>query len=125
MADIMERSKGIYEARDKSQGVMLGLKDQADRKHIDFELEWSALGQLLEKDHKMKDHIANKEQERSLKVHDPIEEEENRLRTRVTKHAWGIAKDKANIHLSMEKVQDYEEAFAKIQKATSITDVDE
>ena len=40
----------------------------------------------------------------------------SQLRQRVTKHAWGIAKDKAHIHLCMEKVQDYEEAFAKIQK---------
>ena len=38
---------------------------------------------------------------------------------------WGIAKDKASIHASMEKVQSYEEAFAKIQAATGISDIDE
>ena len=32
LADIMERSKGIYEARDKSQSNMLQLKEHADRK---------------------------------------------------------------------------------------------
>ena len=37
----------------------------------------------------------------------------------------GIAKDKASIHASMEKVQSYEEAFAKIQAATGISDIDE
>ena len=38
---------------------------------------------------------------------------------------WGIAKDKASIHASMEKVQSYEEAFAKIQAATGISDIDQ
>ena len=37
----------------------------------------------------------------------------------------GLAKDKASIHAGMEKVQSYEEAFAQIQKATQITDIDE
>jgi len=55
---------------------------------------------------------------------DPNLELESQLRKRVTQGAWGIASDKANIHLSMEKVQAYEEAFAKIQKATKITDID-
>ena len=33
----------------------------------------------------------------------------------VTKGHWNLAKDKATIHSGMEKVQSYEEAFAKIQ----------
>lgn len=76
----------------------------------------------------MKDFMnKSKERERLIggKGVDPAIEEEQSLRKKVTKGAWGIATDKANIHLSMEKVQSYEEAFAKIQKATKITDIDE
>merc|ERR1719407_324333 len=47
------------------------------------------------------------------------------MKKKVTKNAWGIAKDKAAINLNIEKVQSYEEAFAKIQTATGITDIDE
>ena len=39
----------------------------------------------------------------------------------VTKGHWGLAKDKASIHVGMEKVQSYEEAFAKIQVPTPST----
>merc|ERR1719265_33364 len=39
--------------------------------------------------------------------------------------AWGIAKDKAAININIEKVQSYEEAFAKIQAASGISDIDE
>lgn len=51
-------------------------------------------------------------------------EEEAKLRKRVNKGAFGIAKDKASITASMEKVQSYEDAFAKIQQATKISDID-
>jgi chromosome segregation ATPase len=126
MAQIIEISNAAYEARDKAQAEMVALKQQADKEQTKFEVEWSQLGQLIEKDRKMKDFIKSKERERSSnKSGDPALEEEQKLRKRVTKGAWGIAKDKANIHLSMEKVQSYEEAFAKIQKATKITDIDE
>ena len=47
------------------------------------------------------------------------------LKKKVLRGNWGIAKDKASIHASMEKVQSYEEAFAKIQAATGISDIDE
>lgn len=125
MAQIIEISNAAYEARDAAQAEMIALKAQADKEQSTFEQEWSQLGQLIEKDRKMKDFIKSKERERTLRGTDPAIEEESKLRKKVTKGAWGIAKDKANIHLSMEKVQSYEEAFAKIQKATKITDIDE
>jgi len=125
MAQIIEISNAAYSARDKAQAEMVQLKEQADREQMNFEVEWSQLNQLIEKDRKLKDFIKSKERERSSKAGDPALEEEQKLRKKVTKGAWGIAKDKANIHLSMEKVQSYEEAFAKIQKATKISDIDE
>merc|ERR1719446_1427297 len=51
-------------------------------------------------------------------------EDEQELKKRVTKGHWGLAKDKAAIHAGMEKVASYEEAFAKIQAATGISDID-
>jgi hypothetical protein len=126
MAQIIEESNAAYEARDKAQAEMIALKAQADKEQQKFEVEWSQLGQLIEKDRKMKDSYKNKEREvGGSKDSDPQLAEEQKLRNRVTKGAWGIAKDKASIHLSMEKVQSYEEAFAKIQKATKITDIDQ
>jgi chromosome segregation ATPase len=117
MAQIIEVSNLAYEARDKAQAEMIELKGKADKEQQKFEMEWSQLGQLIEKDRKMKDFYKTKERERSTsRGGDPQLEEEQKLRKRVTKGAWGIAKDKASIHTSMEKVQSYEEAFAKIQK---------
>lgn len=125
MAAIIDISNASYEARDKAQAEMVALKQQADKEQEKLLMEWNQLGQLIEKDRKLKDFMKNKEHESSSTGADPALEEELTLKKKVTKGAWGIAKDRADIHLSMEKVQSYEEAFAKIQKATNITDIDE
>lgn len=126
MAEIIEISNDAYAARDKAQAEMIALKTEADKEQTKFEEEWSALGQLIDDDRKARDLMKQKAREKGdSQGEDSALEEEQKLRKRVSKGAWGIAQDKANIHLSMEKVQSYEEAFAKIQKATKITDIDE
>merc|ERR1711871_828471 len=41
------------------------------------------------------------------------------------KGAWNMAKDKVDIQVSMERVQNFEEAFNKIKAATGISDIEE
>merc|ERR1712005_104233 len=48
-----------------------------------------------------------------------------RMKKKVAKSAWNVAKDKASMQMNVEKVQVYEEAFAKMQAATGISDIDE
>ena len=126
MATILQDSDAAYRARDAAHAEMMALKAAADAQQQNFEQEWSQLGQLIEKDRKLKEFIKTQARERSLKgLSDPAAEEESKLRRKVSKGAKGISEDKAAIHASMGKVQEYEEAFAKIQKATRISDIDE
>merc|ERR1711988_1910227 len=93
----------------------------------EFEAEWKELGKMIEQDRKMKDFMKKEREKLSQQEHrgEMSIEEEQKLKKKVLKGNWGIAKDKASIHASMEKVQSYEEAFAKIQAATGISDIDE
>eukprot|EP01006_Ploeotia_vitrea_P030063 TRINITY_DN62522_c0_g1_i1.p1 TRINITY_DN62522_c0_g1~~TRINITY_DN62522_c0_g1_i1.p1 ORF type:complete len:546 (-),score=352.04 TRINITY_DN62522_c0_g1_i1:483-2120(-) len=126
MAEIVEISNAAYEARDKAQAEMIALKAQADKEQRAFEEKWNRLGRLIERDRKMKDFLKVKERERSTSRNaDPAQEEEQKLRKRVSKGEKAIDKDRAAIHKAMEKVDSYEEAFAKIQAATEISDIDE
>merc|ERR1719460_2632303 len=129
MASIIEQANAAYEARDSAQQQMAALKQQADKEHSEFEKEWKELGRLIENDKKMKEFMRQKERSRndeeSAVKGDLSVDEEQKLKKKVTKSAWGIAKDKAAINVSMEKVQTFEEAFAKIQAATGISDIDE
>jgi chromosome segregation ATPase len=125
MNSLMDETNAAYSIRNTAQAEMNHLKEVADREQQHFEEEWKKLGGIIEKDRKMKDFINRQAVSRSSRPGvDPAVEEEAALRKRVTQGAWSIATDKASIHLSMEKVQAYEEAFAKIQKATRITDMD-
>ena len=54
-----------------------------------------------------------------------ILEEEKKLRQKVIRGNWSIVKDKAQQMTNMEKVANYGEAFAAIQEATGISDIDE
>jgi len=75
----------------------------------------------------MKDFMKKEREKLSMAEHrgEMTVEQEATLKKKVLRGNWGIAKDKASIHASMEKVQSYEEAFAKIQAATGISDIDE
>jgi len=127
MARIIEISNKAYEARDAAQAEMAALKQQADKEQQEFEQEWKELGKMIEQDRKMKDFMKKEREKLSMAEHrgEMTVEQEASLKKKVLRGNWGIAKDKASIHASMEKVQSYEEAFAKIQAATGISDIDE
>merc|ERR1719161_1533782 len=126
MANIIEQANAAYEARDQAQAQMASLKQQADKEHQEFEREWRELGRLIENDKKMKEFMRDKERARLVEEKRKGEdEEEARARKKVNKTAWSVAKDKANVHVNLEKLQSYEEAFAKMQAATGISDIDE
>merc|ERR1712224_812884 len=108
MANIIEQANAAYEARDSAQAQMAALKQQADN------------------DKKMKEFMRQRHrQQDSDQRGDLTASQEESLKKNVTKKAWGIAKDKAAININIEKVQSYEEAFAKIQAASGISDIDE
>ncbi|KAL1524689.1 hypothetical protein AB1Y20_019575 [Prymnesium parvum] len=127
MAEIIEVANVAYEARDRAQAEIASLKLQSEKEQVEFEAEWKELGRKLEEDRKRQDFLT-RERQRLLQLEQRGEmsfEDEQQLKKLVTKGHWGLAKDKASIHAGMEKVQTYEEAFAKIQSSTGISDIDQ
>jgi hypothetical protein len=53
------------------------------------------------------------------------EDGDDKLKKRVNEGAWGIAKEKVDVQVSVERVQNFEEAFLRIKAATGITDIEE
>jgi len=126
MANIIEQANAAYEARDQAQAQMAALKQQADKEHKEFEREWKELGRLIENDKKMKEFMKQKERHQlEDQQGDMAPDEEAKMKKKVAKGAWNVAKDKANMHTHGEKVHVYEEAFQKMQAATGISEIDE
>eukprot|EP00933_Yihiella_yeosuensis_P070963 TRINITY_DN79135_c0_g1_i1.p1 TRINITY_DN79135_c0_g1~~TRINITY_DN79135_c0_g1_i1.p1 ORF type:complete len:537 (+),score=172.28 TRINITY_DN79135_c0_g1_i1:91-1701(+) len=122
MANIIEQANVAYEARDSAQAQMASLKQQADKEHAEFEKEWKELGRLIENDKRMKEFMRTKV--RGTSDSDTAKAEETH-RKKITKNAWDTAKSLVTITANQEKVTTYEEAFARIQAATGISDIDE
>lgn len=122
MANIIEVSNQAYEARDQAQMEIAAIQ-QADAKETqEYDEQMQALGRKIEEDKKRKDLLLR---EQAANRGDLGADEEQNLKRRVTKGVWNIAKDKANVAASIDKVQSYEEAFNKIKAATGISDIQE
>ena len=127
MAEIIDAANEAYAARDQAQEEMARLKKRADEEQQAFEEEWKQLGSLIEEDRKRKSDFMKRDKGATATESrgDMSIDEENKLKKRVVKGNWGIAKDKAAQQVSLEKVQSYEEAFERIKQATGITEIDE
>lgn len=122
MANIIEVANIGFEARDQAQNEIAALKAQADKEQAAFEGEMRELAKLLEADRKAQDEKRRKKDHAfgSMSM-----EDEAKLRKKVLRGAWSLAKEKANAHVAHEAVTSYEEAFEKIKESTGISDIDE
>lgn len=127
MANIIEQANAAYEARDSAQAQMAALKQQADKEHAEFEKEWRELGKLIENDKKMKDFMRQKVRNRAEenKQAETARAAEETARKKMLKSAMDNTKAMAAANSNAERIGTYEEAFAKIQAATGICDIDE
>ncbi|CDW83010.1 UNKNOWN [Stylonychia lemnae] len=147
MMKIIERAEKAYMQREQAKKEMNDLKKEAEKEQEEFEKEWNKLGQLIEKDKQVKDFIKTQEESKAalqgtinhnntlgdnkdLKSQrqenlNELTNTEKTLKKQVAQTGWGIARDTANIHLSMAKVQQYEEAFNSIKAATHLNDIDQ
>lgn len=128
MANIIELSNLSYEQRDNYQMEIAAIEQANRKEQEDFEEQMTTLDGLLRNELKIeaqKSGSAGKSAAARGPSSPGEAEDETKLKKKVNKGAWGIAKDKAEVQVSMERVQNFEEAFNKIKAATGITDIEE
>ena len=128
MANIIELSNLSYEQRDNYQMEIAAIEQQNRKEQEDFEEQMMELGRMLENELKISAPTAGASGRLSpLKRNassrtgvgatggapemsgNMTSAEEAALTGKVNKGAWGIAKDKAEVHVSQERVQNFEE----------------
>lgn len=131
MAEIIEAANVAYEERDKLQAEATRLRSTAEKEQQDFESEWKQLGEQLDSDLKQHDVLA-RELSKRVEHHrqhsgsaQGAEDSDGQDKRPGRRSSWGVAKDKASVHASIEKVASYEEAFARLVAATGISDAEE
>lgn len=117
MAEIIELSNQSYETRDKYQMEVAAIEQANRKENEEFEEQMMELGRMLENELKLPAPGANRlGGSTSMKGFTGIGD------TNSSKGWSNTANSDAN---SIERVQNFEEAFNKIKQATGISDVEE
>merc|ERR1712232_518486 len=125
MANIIEMSNQAYESRDQAQMEITAIEQMNSKERSEYEEQMTELERMIDADKKRKDLMMRDQAKEQVGQRGEMSvEEEQKLKKKVTKGVWSMAKDKANIQVAELKVQSYEEAFNKIKAATGITDID-
>eukprot|EP00962_Isochrysis_galbana_P059937 scaffold33794_cov112-Isochrysis_galbana.AAC.3 len=124
MADIIEVANVAYEARDRAHAEITNLRLQAEKEQSEFEAHWKELGLQMDKDRRRQEQLT-RDRARALADDAHSAEDEAQRRARSGKGGRGNGDDDDELRSGMEKVASYEEAFAQIQAATGIDEIDQ
>ncbi|RLN67085.1 hypothetical protein BBJ29_004996 [Phytophthora kernoviae] len=138
MAQTIELSNQAYEQRDSAQ---LELRSLQDENRSELDVHRRALSELMEKLEDSKGFNAGSEntgyrrhvssagaargESGNVYAGNMSVEEEADMKRKVQKGTWGVAKEKVHVQVSIERVQNFEEAFMKIKAATRIDDLEQ
>ncbi|KAF1330693.1 hypothetical protein FI667_g4893, partial [Globisporangium splendens] len=132
MATTIELSNLAYEQRDAAQSELRSLQD-ANRVEVDEQrrLVSELMDKLDESRRQQGDdshHLkrgGGHSMMHSSRLGEFSMEEELDMKKKLQKGTWGVAKEKVHIQVSIERVQNFEEAFLKIKAATGIDDLEQ
>ena len=125
MANIIELSNLAYEQRDAGQMEIAAIEQANRKEQEEFEESMAELGRQIERKKNLAQSGRAAIMAEGPSRGDMSMDEEARLKKKVQKGTWGAAKDKVSVQVSIEKVQNFEEAFNKIKAATGISDIEE
>lgn len=134
MATTIELSNLAYEQRDAAQLELRSLQE-ANRMEIDDHR--CMVGELMDKleesrrlnggddYHHLKRGGGGVGGHHGSRLGELSADEEVEMKKKLQKGTWGVAKEKVHVQVSIERVQNFEEAFLKIKAATGIDDLEQ
>lgn len=96
-------------------GEINKIKKEAEKELEDFGKDWQELEKIIEKESKISEF---------LEINDTKNYETDDIKEDLNKAPLPVIKDRALIKQSLKMVEQYEEAFKKIEEATGITDIE-
>ncbi|CDW83323.1 UNKNOWN [Stylonychia lemnae] len=148
---VIKRAENAFSQKEQALNDIQLLKKEQQRDQEEYDRECEKLNLLIQKDKQIRDYIKTKEESKAAQQqanntlknqsmmgdskhdiktqrHDNLNEltnTEKSLKKQVSQLGWSIARDTANVHLSMAKMQQYEEAFNSIKLGTNLNNIDQ
>ena len=130
MDKIVHIANSATQDREEATRELIDLIRQAEEEKANFDQQIQQINQKIEKEKQMKEFMKAKEQEQNeleRLYRDTKQEEEMNLKRQSQKAFWGFSGDKVSSQgmIPEDKLIEYQEAFARIAKATGAKDIDE
>jgi len=143
MVQTIVAQQAATDARDKAQRQVEALRQQISEEMEEFDAEYQERYEELQDErdagkalalaaqkkttvhHKPQETAATPKESDDFKLGNMSTQEEKKMRGQNNKAYWSIAKKEVDLKRQTERVQTYEEAFAKIQQETGISSIDE
>ena len=145
MTKIITRTESAVQKQDRLRKQMSRLRSQIEQEQKEFDQKWSELGAEIAIGRQA--HSIKMRKELEERGDEDGDEDgmlgatvdgddgagrgsgdgvtiEQQTKRKLARGAWAIAKEKAQIHMSAEKIQAYEVAFEKIREITGISDIE-
>ena len=125
MAEIIELSNQSYEQRDSFQMEVAAIEQANRKEQEEFEEQMNELDRMLNTELKLPDGNDNNNSLRSSRGGSNINSSFKRDQDSKDTAKYSKNIEKGDVLASMERVQNFEEAFNKIKSATGISDIEE
>eukprot|EP00877_Chromochloris_zofingiensis_P013781 jgi/Chrzof1/8657/Cz03g19020.t1 len=129
IADVITAANEAHIAKEKALAEVQALKLHAEKEHAQFEEEWKQLTHIIEDDRRQRElNRAQEMAERERRTQELLKscEASAAQKKKSIRSTWSVGFNKVMAqNVSHEKVRLYGQAFAKIQEATGIQDMDE
>jgi uncharacterized protein (DUF3084 family) len=129
LISVMGKTDKAERMRDESRAELERLKGEAGKLKEMFQSEWNEVVEKSLKEQNDTGASMNQTKE-SIGKHGKFSSSDrkehadetsnnysNKLRSTVARAAWAVARDTGSIHVSMQRVQQYEEALATVKEA--------
>lgn len=130
MMAIIQDSQAVYKARDKALEDLRMLKEECEKEKKEFEAEFKELGRIIQEERSMVEEMRltqmkalAEDEEASLEVANEQEGDEGH-ETRRESDKW-MTQDASPQRLSLEEMEGFEEALARIREETGLEDIDD
>lgn len=137
LINVMGKADKAERNRDESRAELDRLKGEAGKLKDMFQSEWNdvvekslkeqnetanatiaGMNQTKDSIHKAGKYSSSDRKDSHAHLHgDEGNNYANKLRSTVARAAWAVARDTGSIHVSMQRVQQYEEALATVKEA--------
>uniref|UniRef100_A0A7S0WV22 ODAD1 central coiled coil region domain-containing protein n=1 Tax=Pyramimonas obovata TaxID=1411642 RepID=A0A7S0WV22_9CHLO len=125
MVNVIEISNIAYEARDQAQNEIAALCAQSDKEQVQFEVEMRELDRLIEREVRITEEVKKAQLAKQLEHFEQLANPEfNKPKEKERVYTVPGASRGPALGIT-DRVQVYDDAFAKIQAATGMSDMDQ